>query len=353
MIREYGSNFEWLPLPDKIINSLKSNEKIAYLRSGRECLYFIGEYAQKRKINKVVMPSLCCPAMVQPYKQLGFQVSYYKINEDLTINIRNLQAALDDNSILLFMHYYGRQSYSSEEVKEIVSQFSNVITVQDCTQNYFTESLYNPIADFYVGSLRKWVSVTDGAEIRSSVVELPNWNSSDEEFASRELAAMKKKYEYLQSGDATLKDAYRTEFSQCTSQLRSHVDISTMSNISKNLFQRMDRALIKKTRRENYNHLVQTVGDAFPDIVRYCVNQECPLCFPIVVENRDSVQSKLSQRNVYAQVLWPLPDGEACKCTNSVWFSDHMLAVPCDQRYSASDMKYIAETIIEVLKDSL
>lgn len=346
MIKEYGSHFEWLPLSETEITSLDSTN--CYLRTGRECLYVIGEKAWQQGARIVFMPSLCCASMAQPFIQLGFLVCYYPLDEELRIDLPRLDAMLTDNAVLLVMHYHGRRSYDETALSAIVSSRNNIITVQDGTQHCFTEELYDSIADYRVASVRKWISVADGASLWAKQGELPIPVERTNEFTDVWTRAMLVKREYLRSGDAALKNEYLSLYSQGMTLLRTQpIDVQAMSSLSRRRLACTDIDAVRKVRRENYNTLYAMLAEV-PELVRFCVPQDCPLCFPIVVEDRDRVQKELAAQDIYCQVLWPLPDG-AETCGNSVWFSQHMLAIPCDQRYTKEDMQCIAQHILNVL----
>lgn len=54
-------------------------------------------------------------------------------------------------------------------------------------------------------------------------------------------------------------------------------------------------------------------------------------------------------KNIYCPVIWPIPQEAKNVCAVSEYTAENMLALPCDQRYDAKDMKYIAKTLIELL----
>ena len=67
---------------------------------------------------------------------------------------------------------------------------------------------------------------------------------------------------------------------------------------------------------------------------------------PILVENRDDVQYRLSKSGVYAPVLWPISDDARQICSVSACMADHMLSIPIDQRYDWDDIEEIARIVL-------
>lgn len=350
MVREYGSNFEYEVdigyLPE---DRVEDYNNVTFLSNGRECLYAIGKAHQKN--HTVLMPALCCPSMVQPFRQLGRNIQYYGLNDDLTINMESLGSKMSNNSILLIMHYYGRNSFDPEPLQNFISDYKNIIVIQDCTQHCFSSNLFDSIADYYIGSIRKWLGIPDGAFVVSRKGGFISSESDpDAVEIDRISEAMQKKALYLRNGDAALKQSFRKTFAEHMQLLKGQIAPHRMSEISGRILKSLERARLCEKRRNNYNRLLFDLSDEFPYITKYCVDQSCPLCLPIVVSERNDVQRELAQRGVYTQVLWPLPDDSKGICSVSDYFSGHMLAVPIDQRYSESDMDYICRNLKEVLR---
>lgn len=353
MVREYGSNFEYEVdvdfLPDQGIDGC---DNVAFLSNGRECLYSIGESHTKNLT--VLMPALCCPSMVQPFKQLGRSIHYYALKEDLTIDIESLGSEMSDNSILLIMHYYGRISYDPRALQSLISHYRNVIVIQDCTQHCFSPKLFDNVADYYVGSIRKWLGIPDGAFVKCRRGDFI-CSASDPDIVeiNRISDAMQKKALYLTNGDAVLKQNFRETFSEHMQLLKGAINPHRMSDISGRILKGLNINQLRERRRSNYDRLLSGIDIEFQDVTRYCVKQECPLCLPIIVQRRDDVQHELAQRGIYTQVLWPLPEDAKGMCVTSDYFFEHMLAVPIDQRYSMDDMDYISGSIVDVLRKLL
>lgn len=354
MIREYGSNFEILigKNSNKQIK-LENKNDILFLRSARECFFLIAEIAEKRNINTILIPSLCCPSMVQAYLEKSFKIEYYEIKNDLTSSKEDLKNKITNNSILMLINYYGIKSYNMIEIKEIIKEKENVILIQDCTQNIFTRELYDENVDFQVGSLRKWLPIADGAFLKNK--KNINWNFeninlSDKYYVNKIYNAMTNKYKYLKNQNLLLKEEYRKDFAECTQILKKKIKVCYMSELSKQICKlNIDLEEVMEKRRKNYLYLLDKLKKNVPDIVKYSVYQKAPLCLVIILKERDMIQKELAQEGIYCQVLWPLLEEIKEKYKFSKWFAEHMLAVPCDQRYSEKDMDYISKKIIKLV----
>ncbi len=355
-MKEYGSNFE-LSYTKGIGRGreLRNNGDQIYLRSAREALLLIAEN-EKREGRKVVfMPALCCNSMIQAFVQLEFEIVFYRICDDLTVDYDYLGEVIKDDSLLLLMNYHGHVSFQISEIKKIICR-RNIKIIQDCTQHIFSDE-QRVEADYYIGSLRKWLPIPDGAFLSGVITD--GWrkeivSTEEDPFVIEALKGMQEKTEYLSTGRSELKTSYRQRNAFCMDYLKRAIVPHRMSEVSKAIIQNdLDIGLIKKQRHENYLTLCHALKVKHGEILRFATNQSCPLCLPIVIENRDTVQRILAENNVFCQVLWPIPGNANHICWFSSWFSNHMLAVPCDQRYTTNDMEYIAEVVEDVIDEKV
>ena len=74
-----------------------------------------------------------------------------------------------------------------------------------------------------------------------------------------------------------------------------------------------------------------------------------PLYFPVFTDIRQDVQNILADNHIYAPVIWPLGSEEMIVSDDVKYIYNHILAIPCDQRYKREDMGRII-TIIKNIK---
>ena len=61
------------------------------------------------------------------------------------------------------------------------------------------------------------------------------------------------------------------------------------------------------------------------------------------VSNRDVIQRKLACMGIFNTIIWPLTEEQKLVCDTARYTEKSMLAAPCDQRYTAEDMKFIGK----------
>jgi dTDP-4-amino-4,6-dideoxygalactose transaminase len=106
---------------------------------------------------------------------------------------------------------------------------------------------------------------------------------------------------------------------------------------------------ISRKRRENYLAVIEGLHDdlngitvIFPQLPENTV----PSHFVIYAEQRDALQSYLLENQIRSTVYWPVgPEINLSGHETARYIYEHILAIPCDQRYSPSDMRRVSDAL--------
>ena len=75
----------------------------------------------------------------------------------------------------------------------------------------------------------------------------------------------------------------------------------------------------------------------------------CPFYFPVYVkDNRKELQRYLASEDIYATVIWAVPEyfiNKTSDITNYIY--NHILCFHVDQRYTTDDMGRIVESLVQ------
>jgi len=359
MIKEIGSEFHLnFNTTDKANNNINTIQKscadYAYTRSGREAIGLVlDEIHPKTKI--AVLPAYICKSVLQPFLSRGYFIEYISIDKNFNLNLDELKIALLKNpDIMLFIDWFGMNK--NEKAVSMAREISNnLIIIADCTHNYFSKF---PLvkADYIIASLRKWFALPDGAIALNCYSTFKNKPKFIENvFLNKRKEAMLLKREYLISNKENLKLQYRKLLAEAELYLDSINTVIGISPLSISLINQTDYSLLKQKRNINFNALNRLIPSykSISIINTIISNNDCPLCFPILVEeNRDELQKWLSDNKIYCSVLWELPEDIYSNFKTSAYIADNILCIPCDQRYSVDDMKYIVDVIKEFYKSN-
>ena len=125
-----------------------------------------------------------------------------------------------------------------------------------------------------------------------------------------------------------------------------------MSMENRAYLENIDFARVLEVRRRNAAVLEQALAElaAAGTIKALCKSgTTAGLYYPILLENRDAVQQAMARQNIYCPVIWPIPAQAKGICEICETTAAHILALPCDQRYSEQDMATIAETLKAII----
>lgn len=354
-MREYGSEQPAIVLPDGYFESLKElDREITYLRSGREALLYASCNCNPTHEATILFPAYCCWSMSAPFEKSGWEVIYYRLHEDLTIDEDYLEQLLKNYKpeAILTMNFYGSASTASA-IAKVKAFDENITVIEDfshctfCLKKIFIEQV-----DFYVSSIRKSVGVCDGAIVLSK----KHCNSlciqaEQADFADKRFVAQTEKGRYSFSKDQDAKSEFLGTIRECEGIINEFNAVRPISERAKQMLILINGEEIAYSRRQNMKHLWSLLNGKVkmvPGLERSF--EGAPFSLPILVDVQDAVQRKLAQNGIYAPLLWPICEEARKVCEVSAYISDHMLSIPIDQRYTWDDMEEMAEKIIECVK---
>ena len=166
-MKDIGSIF---PIYDE---QLEYAQKLFFLQSSydrqilyslcREALYDIAVIHGQGSKN-VLLPAYTCQTVIDPFQQLGWLITYYPVNKDLTIDTQALLTIANQSKpdVFLAHPYYGMDFNALEKDALQTIKKSGAIVIVDNTQCIFSDVRLS-FVDFYVGSYRKWFCCPDGA----------------------------------------------------------------------------------------------------------------------------------------------------------------------------------------------
>ena len=210
MLSEIGSNF-WID-PNEVLKDIPigtpeqfgcKGYDYVWLSTGRSAIsytiQFIEECTPQLK-KKAVLPSFTCHTVIEPFLKAGFDVCYYKVENDLSASTDDiLKTAIEhDASIVLFHRYFGFDTLAGQVdiMCDLLRQLGKY-TIEDCTQCLYSV-FPKSNADFFVGSIRKWHGTPDGGFVVSRDVVLESKPiQTDLRLERAKVEASYAKYNYL------------------------------------------------------------------------------------------------------------------------------------------------------------
>ena len=349
---EYGSRFEWSsnqPFLRETGAGLDF-DNASYYRSGRDAMKALAR-AKGHKCDTVLLPALCCESMMTPFTLNGYKVGFYRMNGDCTGNTRDVLEKMTDRTILLYMRYFGIKPFGDEFLTGIKAKFGGALLAEDRTHDILVPRSgeeFKP--DAMLASLKKWAALPDGGIL---VTELETERGiTDTRYCDVRRAAKEKKDIYLQSYEPALKKEFLSQLTAAEAYLdESGVPVG-ISGEYRELIGHIDFVEILRRRRENIATLTECLRPALAEgKIRLLTEhpEDSGLYLSILLDNNRAVQRKAAESGVYCAVIWPRPEETKGICPESDRIIDHLLCLPCDQRYGEKEMKFIAGCVLDAL----
>jgi len=336
-----------------------------------------------REGDRVLIPAYHCDAMVAPLEGFSAQPVFYRIKEDLSIDLEDLEAKIDARTrVIVAVHYFGFHQ-KIEAIREICDR-RGIILLEDCAHAFFGELGGRPIGsfgDYTIASYWKFFPVAEGGVLTSATRSLKGIVQRIQDTSSnfntlRHLLGQSGYYGRLRAlrplqaaldfagrarrrnaGAETETPAAPVEPAQIS--LSCDFDTSAIGNdmlrLSRSIVRRVARrsADIADKRKRNYAFLANRLSEVpgcwpvMPELGEGVV----PFMFPLFIERLPEIFPNLEDAAIpmqrFGQFLWPGVDKSTCAV--SARFSHHMIQLPCHQELRPGELDWVVDGIRSAL----
>lgn len=331
---------------------IPTEQNQVYLSLAREAFLYLAKTIVGGN-HRIMLPAYTCKTVIDPFRQEKWDCHFYDINRHLSIETDAFQALFDQikPEIVLFHPYYGCGISLAEAAVLQKAKMNGATIIADLTQAIFSPRDY-PFVDYYVGSLRKWFPIPDGAFLSSDKHTLlldAHALPENEIFVRFQKDAMYLRGAYFQSHVPELKqisirlNKYAVHLASAEPialhRISSFSDQNLLADASEES---------QHIRMQNYAYLLSSVRNCcscIPVNDNISKLRSAPLYFPIYCPDRATVQKELASHGVYAPILWPVADPCVLISSNVRYIYDHILLIPIDQRYGIHDMERISKLL--------
>lgn len=322
MQREYGGYLP-LELPQKQ-EYFGRDANVLRLNSGRSAI--CAALAQARPA-RVWLPYYNCDSVWQAVMRAGIPAQRYRLGEDWLPQC----PPLAEGEWLLYVNYFG--TASPQTLQEVKRRWPRLIL--DCTQAFFCRPL--PDADSYsVYSCRKFFGVPDGAYLIHDGLAPADY-PPDSSWRSAGFL--------LRCIDENTNSAYADSMEN---EKRFEGGIRTMSPLTQRILASIDYEAVRCRRRRNYETLCRRLqpynGFACPP------DADTAMVYPFYCEC-PALRRRLIEHKVYVSQWWKYllellpPDSLEAR------FSNWLLPLPVDQRYTPADMEELADLVLSLREE--
>ncbi|WP_395067671.1 hypothetical protein [Paraburkholderia silvatlantica] len=279
---------------------------------------------QAKRPAKVWMPRYICDCMLEPLVRQNIEFERYSIDEEFLISV---DLELEKDEWLFYVNYFG---IADAKVEWLLQRFPRDQVVIDNSQAFFSGPRNN-LATIY--SPRKFFGVPDGGMLVSNL-EVPTPEEQDIVSSQRVAHLLNRLggtaesgYADYQRAEATLDDMVPRRMSQLTEKMLTGID-----------FQHA-----KARRLENFQMLHRHL-DTSNALSIDMDSVSGPLCYPFVTD-RAGLRQKLIAQRIFVATYWPDVLVQPLAQGYERQLASQCLPLPCDQRYTTSDMARILDVI--------
>ncbi|HAF63096.1 MAG TPA: hypothetical protein DCK95_12350, partial [Anaerolineaceae bacterium] len=140
-----------------------STEGMYFLNGGRACLTVIAGFLMAQGTQRILLPAYLCPTILDTLEACGLQYSFYRVNEDLSIDIEDLKQKAAEYQAIYFINYFGFPQPRTVQQYLRTLQQQGKLLVEDNAQAGFMEQT---LGDLTFNSMRK-LCPQDGGYLRT------------------------------------------------------------------------------------------------------------------------------------------------------------------------------------------
>lgn len=335
---EFGSDFHYIDT----YNSGKAHltnvlHGAMLLADGRQCIVtLIRQYGWKR----IWMPDYFCYEVIETIKeQTGITIMFY---EDTPLHEGQVEdLPFKEGDVLLRMNFFGMRDYRSN--KNIPCP-----VIEDHTHNPFGRWALYSDADWCISSIRKIIPLPEGGMMWSPKghkleVELRP-SEENEKIAATRWEGMEIKSRYLK-GESVSKEGFRKRYMETEEWFHQAVPTLIDARSKAVVSEQLDINLWQGAKRKNWTLLRSLINTDTCKVIK--PEDELSTMFSLVLlfetkEKRDTVRKHLIETYVYPAILWLVPESAS---ENARYFSERMLSVHCDGRYTEDDIRQLASIL--------
>lgn len=336
---EFGSDFHVIDSFNKGFPIGNYYEETVLLANGRQAIELL---IYENGWSRMWLPEYFCYEVIESIRRTGVKVSFYKDfpgNNDEAIDWPNFKAG----DVLLRMNYFGLRGFRDE------SRFS-IPVIEDHSHSPFGEWAMSSNADWCVASLRKSLPIAEGGILWSPkglkappVMPL----AENEKLALLRWAAMDEKSRFLR-GEVIDKESFRQKFI-VTEEWFDQLALSQIDSRSSETLETLDIRAWFNQKKRNWQ-LMSSMRFSGMEILS--PEKGCDsFSFVLLCDDkssRDLLRARLIEHRVYPSILWNIPAEVSQKVKE---FSERMLSIHCDARYTHDDIEQLGDIIKSALRD--
>lgn len=250
----------------------------------------------------VFIPSFLCPSILKPFEEIGVSFEFYPVDEKLNPDLAFLKSKAHSGGmkVMMAIAFFGFD-FNAEE-RQLLNNFrlSGIKIIEDRAQCLFPG--FEPVGNYLFYSFRKFLPV-DGSLLLSDCPLTFQPTHDNHHYTALKKYGQELRHRFL-NGEADNEGEFLKVLEQAEAAYYTPgIAGFEMTNLA--IFPRIDVSGEIQHRREVFKFLDQQLG-AVGLLHGHDTTLSSPLCYPIIVPERDLLLRKLSDAGIFAPVHWRL-----------------------------------------------
>jgi perosamine synthetase len=319
----------------KLVSAAESNPFPGVIGTfmGRDALSLAVSCRGLKPDDTVLLPAYLCREVLRPF--LGkTRVLFYDIRPDLAADPETIRQIVAKNKVkvMMIINYFGFLQPYRKEIREICSE-SGVILIEDCAHSLLTEGS-GDTGDISIFSYRKILPVPDGGGLKiqengavPSPEFYPGLYSNVLSMLIIAKSLMDIKMDSLSRAGFADK---RKDLGAAEPATEKCSRVLPLSAFTRNGMGNMSFPEIVEKRRTDFTYWqdvarkTEKIVPVFPELPIGV----CPLGFPVKVNDRDALRSRLQKEGIFLKVHWNLPEEVGEEHVNSHAMAKQSITFP-------------------------
>jgi len=289
---------------DSLVRKFKDDYEVNFTFGGYYSLIaIIDEIKPKFDAHSIVLlPSYLCPSILKPFISKGIQYKFYKIDENLFVDVDYLISIIDEKvKAVYFIDYFGAsQRERLQPVLEVLS-LKKITLIQDVVQclQIRKEQLFG---DYIFNSFRKLLPF-EGSILLSKRKMNIDFRGSSNKYIEYKRIGQFLRYFHIKYNLGSSK--HFLSFFRKAEDCYYKNDILRMPKFNFRQLNKYDIEFIANKQKYYFSQLFNAFSDKVPGLLHK--NNFVPLGFVIKIDGRDSVRGYLFKQNIFSPIHWILP----------------------------------------------
>lgn len=293
------------------------------LNSGRSAFFHAAKHSGA---SKIYLPHFTCPETAEPFQAAGLGIGRYHLAEDLTPE----KIAPEKDALVLWTNYYGNAT--DEVIDRLVRRFDGRLILDNC-HAFFSK----PRAGAYnVYSARKFFGVADGAYLIANALDGLEDIRPDTSYDSMKHLLIQHDLGTHAGYPANLENEKRLTHK-----------FAGMSAITHKLVATIDYPAVLAQRTQNLGELHVALRPH--NLFEVHADLGTQMYYPFL-HSDSGLRTRLLKSKIYSPTWWAhVAVKESGTGSVEERLSRDMVMLPIDQRYGESDMKLIAQIVLQAV----